>query len=51
MEADDRHEVLCVGRVKPEEQLMSSAAEADKSSAAEAAVGLDDEAVIAAVST
>ena len=41
---------MCVGRVKPEEELMSSAAEADKSSAVEAAVGLD-EAVMAAVST
>ena len=36
--------------MKPEEELMSSAAEADKSSAAEAAVGLEDEAVMTAIS-
>ena len=43
----DRQEVLCVGSVNPLEELMSSA-EAEKSSAAEAAVGLD-EAVMAAM--
>ena len=46
-EADDFRQVLCVGRVNPQEELMSSA-EAEKSRAAEAAVGLD-EAVMAAI--
>ncbi len=35
--------------MKPEEELISSAAEADKSSAAEAAVGLDEAFVMAAI--